>query len=185
MVKLILVFGLLVVVGAIAGIVIHFATAPDESPRELFVSAGHNGSTAVNISWVTESDSVASCAGIGPSSDSLITYYCGKKSSYTFNSYKFGLYTSPTIHVVTVDGLDPSTTYFYSVGDFDRGKTSDVFSFRTAPPPLQPTAFTVVGDLGQTINSRMTLQRMATFEEADAILHVGDMSYADTEQSSG
>jgi len=190
---LVVALAFLALVGAIVGIsffvIDHNAahtrgghsTASDYAPKQLFLAAGHNASTAVNISWVTDSADTLTCAQVGVTADVLNRKICGNKTGYTFNSYKFGLYHSPTLHRVTVDGLSPDTTYFYSVGDASHAST--VRSFRTAPAPFKATAFTVIGDMGQTENSALTLAQMETFDASAAMLHVGDMSYADTKQT--
>lgn len=63
-------------------------------------------------------------------------------------------YTSGFLHSATLQGLEPSSTYFYSCGD-DTLEMSSVRSFDTPPKvgPEQPITLGVLGDLGQTDDS--------------------------------
>ena len=62
--------------------------------------------------------------------------------------------------------------------------------FTTGPMPLSsetnyefdPIKFALVGDLGQTDDSKTTIQHIASNANITAILHAGDMSYADSVQ---
>ena len=83
---------------------------------------------------------------------------------------------SPIIHHVVVDNLKPGTTYFYSVGS-DKYGFSDVMNF-TVPKNQYPFTFGVVADVGQTSNSSMTMNRTLA-DNPDALLWIGDLSYAD------
>lgn len=62
-------------------------------------------------------------------------------------------YTSGFLHSATMNGLEPSTTYYYSCGDEFLG-VSLVKSFVT-PPKIGAEQVTlgVLGDLGQTEDS--------------------------------
>lgn len=77
-----------------------------------------------------------------------------------------------------LSNLEPDTTYFYQVGDPDFG-LSDVYSFITAPPPgpAYPLVLGVVADVGQTINSSVTIQHLADSNPKYVTL-IGDLTYA-------
>jgi len=86
-------------------------------------------------------------------------------------------YNSPMIHSVTLTNLSEGTTYYYSVDGLP-----DVFQF-TYVPPTKPNSFApvhlgLVSDLGQTNVSASNVAVMAGWN-LDAILHSGDLSYAD------
>ena len=59
---------------------------------------------------------------------------------------------------------------------------SAIHSFRTLPAvsPDTALAFAVLGDLGQTDDSHTVVQQLgADITSIQAVLHVGDLSYAD------
>ena len=86
------------------------------------------------------------------------------------------VYSSPIIHHVVLDNLNPGSTYFYSVGSEEYG-FSDIFNF-TVPQNKYPFRMGVIADVGQTYNSSDTLER--TLGDApDIVLLVGDLAYAD------
>eukprot|EP00891_Asterochloris_glomerata_P008275 jgi/Astpho2/8275/Aster-01358 len=87
-------------------------------------------------------------------------------------------YTSPLFNHVTVGGLVPGTTYYYSVGNPTQG-FSTPYNF-TAPPATgsYPLRFGVVADIGFTINSTITLQNLFD-DEPEVFTLVGDWIYAD------
>lgn len=64
-------------------------------------------------------------------------------------------FTSGVLHSAVIDGLEPSSTFFYRVGDADLG-LSNVRNFTTpgVVGPDQPVVLGVLGDLGQTNDSR-------------------------------
>lgn len=64
-------------------------------------------------------------------------------------------FTSGVLHSAVLDELEPASTYFYRVGDAERG-LSTVRNF-TTPGVLgaeQPLVLGILGDLGQTNDSR-------------------------------
>ena len=89
---------------------------------------------------------------------------------------------------VTVDGLEPSTTYHYRVR-FDASEPVSVSgSFRTAPSSdaAEPVRFIVMGDLGGHGYCREEGKGYAIFTEMEALepdflVANGDMIYADSE----
>jgi hypothetical protein len=86
-------------------------------------------------------------------------------------------YSSPMIHTVTLSDLLEGTTYYYSVDGLP-----DVFQFTfvpaTKPNTFLPIRFGLVSDMGQTNVSAKNVEVMAGWD-IDAILHAGDLSYAD------
>ena len=93
-----------------------------------------------------------------------------------------GVYHSGLIHHTTLTGLKPSTTYWYRCG----GPVvwSQNFSFTTSPPVGRsslPYVFGITGDLGQTSDSLVNVRHFAEDPMLGSIIHVGDLSYADSQ----
>ena len=80
---------------------------------------------------------------------------------------------------VTLNNLQPNTTYFYIVGN--DAKWSSEFSFRTQPVSDPKTvSFGVYGDMG-VLFSNVTIElltKMTETNQLDFVLHMGDISYA-------
>eukprot|EP00755_Sulcionema_specki_P006444 Sspe_Gene.35491::Locus_17189_Transcript_1_1_Confidence_1.000_Length_2057::g.35491::m.35491 len=96
------------------------------------------------------------------------------------------VYTSQWIHHVTISPLKTSTRYYYKVGGA-AGWSSEL-SFTTLPAVGKETPLTLalIGDLGQTENSSMTVQHIAEGMASKGIQMtwlVGDLSYADSEHA--
>nr|CAB3474435.1 unnamed protein product [Digitaria exilis] len=70
------------------------------------------------------------------------------------------------------------TKYYYAVGI---GQTVRKFWFVTPPKsgPDVPYTFGLIGDLGQSFDSNVTLAHYESNSKAQAVLFVGDLSYAD------
>jgi len=103
------------------------------------------------------------------------------------------------MHWAIIEGLQPNTKYYYTVGDESSGSQSEVLSFYSPPRP-EPTEdvdFVIFGDLGQveidgsneasqmegSILTTMALEAdvrdgLIPTDKAAAIFHIGDISYA-------
>ncbi|KAJ0408015.1 hypothetical protein P43SY_000219 [Pythium insidiosum] len=137
---------------------------------------GRNGMT---ISWATAVPTKQSMVRFGVNATDLSRIVATAASSAR---YKFCDYDSPWFHHVVIprDQLQPDTTYFYQCGD-PEGGWSEVLAF-TTPVAIGsniPMTFAVVGDLGQTEYSEQTLQHLVNQANLTAIVHAGDLSYAD------
>lgn len=181
------------------------ASAP--APQSISLAFGRDGFSQMNATWLTaRTDASASYKPVvlfGTDPNNLSGRGTGSSTRYDFSSKGFGVQSSPDIHVATMSGLEPSTTYYYSVGDEATKSMSDVRSFVTLPRPGSSAesfvsrrraagaadvqddsfAFAVIGDLGQTNDSVLTATQIAEDGGVDAVLHAGDMSYADTDQT--
>lgn len=75
--------------------------------------------------------------------------------SINFTNPAWPEYTSGMLHSATIEDLEPSGTFYYSCGDEDLA-LSTVRQFNTpgAVGPNQTITFGVLGDLGQTNDSR-------------------------------
>uniref|UniRef100_A0A6B2L7A6 Purple acid phosphatase n=1 Tax=Arcella intermedia TaxID=1963864 RepID=A0A6B2L7A6_9EUKA len=102
----------------------------------------------------------------------------GKTSQYTFQNYTSG-------HLVTtvLRNLGFSKLYYYQVGDLQIGSFSSTYWFKTVPAPGTPnTVLGVTGDLDSKLDGMKTINGLASWRNTfgmDAVLHAGDVSYAD------
>lgn len=135
------------------------------------------------ISWITKSIR-GSTVWYGINSSNLNKIQYGYETSYNFNYPKKGVYESGTIHHVELSNLIPSTQYFYICGDIETNTKSNLFNFTTTPNigNIFPVTFGVLGDLGQTKDSELTLFHLSQNKNIQLILHPGDLSYADCNQ---
>ncbi|OAY47013.1 bifunctional purple acid phosphatase 26 [Manihot esculenta] len=142
------------------------------APQQVHITQGDYNGEAVIISWVTPDNPGSSKVQYGVSKAKYDFTAEGTVTNYTFYKYKSGY-----IHHCLLDGLEYDTKYYYKIGD---GDSSREFWFQT-PPMINPDAaykFGIIGDLGQTYNSLSTLEHYMQ-SEAEAVLFVGDLSYAD------
>lgn len=90
-----------------------------------------------------------------------------------------------TDHTVTINGLSPSTRYYYSVGSttaVQGGGTANYY-FETSPPtgPATPFSFWAVGDGGNGTSTQINVMNAMLADTAgsppDFIVHLGDIAY--------
>lgn len=137
--------------------------------------------TSIVVRWRTDV-ATATCVFLGASVDTLATA--------TLN-------LSPTTeHIVSLDGLQPDTRYFYAVGTDTAilAGPSMLHFFSTAPPPgtQKPTRLWVVGDSGLDTPGARAVRDAYTSHTAtrptDGWLFLGDNAYwngLDTEYQAG
>ena len=93
--------------------------------------------------------------------------------------------TSPTIFSALIGPLPPGAAFTYRVGDDANGFSPRL---QAAAPRAAGTAgvsLAVIGDLGTTSNSSWTRDHVLAAHATvpfDAVIHLGDLSYADGEQ---
>ncbi|KQK10030.1 purple acid phosphatase 2 [Brachypodium distachyon] len=147
--------------------------AGHNAPQQVHITQGNHDGTAMIISWVTTIEPGSSTVLYGTSQDNLNCSAKGKHTQYTFYNY-----TSGYIHHSTVKNLEFDTKYYYAVGT---EQTLRKFWFRTPPKsgPDVPYTFGLIGDLGQSFDSNVTLAHYESNSKAQAVLFVGDLSYAD------
>ncbi len=146
------------------------------APSQFFVNYAESASQ-MRVSWATACKATAVVAfGTSPSALSQ-TATGAAPTTYTFK----GGYTSPYLYHVTLTGLAPATAYYYTVGDQTSG-VSAVMNFTSSPGAALVPGFTIgiIGDLGQTANSQSTVDHIQANRDVDMIMHVGDLSYADS-----
>ncbi|KAI6701170.1 hypothetical protein NL676_015494 [Syzygium grande] len=153
-----------------------FAAPPGyNAPQQVHITQGDHVGKAAIVSWVTPDE---------PGSN-RVHYWSEKnqKKKHSENTvvttYKYYNYTSGYIHHCTIKDLEPDTKYHYIVGS---GHVRRQFWFVTPPEvgPDVPYTFGLIGDLGQTHDSNVTLTH---YEQnpynPKSVLFVGDLSYAD------
>ncbi|EEF31625.1 Iron(III)-zinc(II) purple acid phosphatase precursor, putative [Ricinus communis] len=145
------------------------------APQQVHITQGDYNGKAVIISWVTPDEPGSSKVQYGVSENKYDFIAEGTARNYTFYQYKSGY-----IHQCLIDDLEYDTKYYYKIGD---GDSSREFYFQTPPiiNPDTPYKFGIIGDLGQTYNSLSTLEHFIQ-SKAQAVLFVGDLSYADRYQ---
>ncbi|PIA27162.1 hypothetical protein AQUCO_08300098v1 [Aquilegia coerulea] len=144
------------------------------APQQVHITQGDLEGKGVIISWVTQEE---------PGSNTVLYWskHDKQKSSAEgkYRTYKFYNYTSGYIHHCTIKNLKFNTKYYYEVGI---GNTVRQFWFRTPPKvgPDVPYTFGLIGDLGQSYDSNITLTHYEhNPTKGHALLFVGDLSYAD------
>lgn len=142
------------------------------APEQIHLTQGDYEGKAVFVSWITPS-----------APDVSEVYYGTEKGNYTYTAtgvmttYRFFNYSSGFIHHVVLANLQFNTQYFYKVG---QGDVAREFFFFTPPQsgPDVPYKFGIIGDLGQTYDSKSTLDHYLN-STGQTLLFVGDLSYAD------
>jgi hypothetical protein len=138
----------------------------------------------MTVSWVTKAEANTQVK-FGLSHDKLDHLVSGYTTSYDFNYPNFGMYESGVIHHTSLSNLKPDTVYYYRCGDFDSDATSGLLTFKTMPRvgDQKPMKFGVIGDLGQTTDSHSTMEHVMMNPDIGMVLHAGDLSYADCNQT--
>lgn len=91
---------------------------------------------------------------------------------------------APTVHQLTLEGLEPDTRYWYIVRDVT-GYVVGEGSLSTAPPSgTRAITFAVLGDSGAIERGRQgaVVQRILAHGEVDLVLHTGDLVYPQGER---
>ncbi|XP_056160933.1 purple acid phosphatase 2-like isoform X2 [Syzygium oleosum] len=144
------------------------------APQQVHITQGDHVGKGVIVSWVTQDE---------PGS-SVVLYWSEnsgnkKTAKGKVNRYKFYNYTSGYIHHCILNNLMYNTKYYYEVGI---GHTVRQFWFITPPEvgPDVPYTFGLIGDLGQSFDSNLTLTHYEhNPQKGQTVLFVGDLSYAD------
>lgn len=158
--------------------------APEGGPWQpwgIHTAYGYDPKTSFSVGFSTRLGTTASVVSLGTSPGALT-------QSFTGSSHKFtDVANNQWIHTVSVDGLQPGTTYYYSVGD-GQGNSSSVYSFVTQPEVWdRPPVLAIFGDMGVDVNAQKTLPLLykeAAARSIDVVLHIGDAAY-DMDSSNG
>lgn len=161
---------------------------PPAQPQQVHLAYAGAESSSVAVSWITQDNATSSSVVFGPAGGSGETVVDGNSTYYSFyagetvKKYAQHVYQSGKIHHVVLPKLDPSTLYWYKCGG--PNIWSERFNFTTAPVVGRaslPYVFGLTGDLGQTNDSDINVRHFSEDVALDSILHVGDLSYADSQ----
>lgn len=142
-------------------------------PEQVHLSVASTDSSVMGVAWTTL-DAPASVVQYGTSSETLDQSATGGVDTYTFAGWV------GTLHTATMIDLKPGTTYYYRVGD-GVSSWSEVFHFGTFTPGQTFTA-AVIADMGYGEASDFVVSDILALVEAgeiQAVIHSGDISYAD------
>ena len=137
----------------------------------------------MRVAWVTLNATAASAVRWGPAGGgSFPGSAAGSSWTYTVGGWV------GVIHAATMTGLAAGGRYDYQVGDGAEA-WSATHTFSTLPADVggaaRPLRLVQLGDMAYDVNSDNTVARIAALVEAgqvDAVVHIGDISYADGEQ---
>jgi hypothetical protein len=166
----------------IISLLIIFFTGVMSQISQIHIAQGKTPES-MTISWLTDSKS-GSVVWYGLNKTELNLFQYGYETSYKFDYPEYKVYESGTIHHVELINLQPSTSYYYACGDIGLETTTNIQMFTTTTNvgSFEPFMFGIVGDLGQTTDSEVTLDHMLNNKDIKMILHAGDLSYADCNQ---
>jgi hypothetical protein len=143
----------------------------------------------MTISWLTPDDCYSHVM-YGQNKEKINNYVYGWSTNYnfTYGTDPSTFYKSGYIHHVQLDSLTENTLYYYKCGDsiHKQDKSmSPILHFTTLPriSDNTPIIFGIIGDLGQTQYSQLTVNHLNKNKDIAMILHVGDLSYADCKQN--
>ncbi|KAL3497359.1 hypothetical protein ACH5RR_040091 [Cinchona calisaya] len=150
--------------------------AGHNAPEQVHITQGDHEGRSMIISWVTPLKHHGAVIYWEAEAKDSNQKKCKVRSRNT--SYKYHNYTSGHIHHATIKGLKHDTKYVYELGQHPVTRR---FYFTTPPKvgPDVPCTFGVIGDLGQTFDSNQTLEHYISNPKGQALLFVGDLSYAD------
>ncbi|KAJ7944219.1 Purple acid phosphatase [Quillaja saponaria] len=153
-----------------------FSSPPGHNaPEQVHITQGDHAGKSLIISWVTPVEK----------HNNFLIYWEAEgehKHKHRVHSvtttYQYYNYRSGYIHHATLKRLQYDTKYFYEIGI---GNVKRQFSFTTPPEvgPDVPYTFGIMGDLGQTYDSNQTFHHYLSNPIGQAVLFVGDLSYAD------
>ncbi|XP_020519977.1 purple acid phosphatase 2 isoform X1 [Amborella trichopoda] len=145
------------------------------APEQVHITQGDHEGRAMIISWVTPLKPGPGKLVYGSAENKRM--HMSRSNVYT---YKFYNYKSGYIHHCTIKNLEYDTQYFYEILS-ETKNASRQFFFKTPPPtgPDVPYTFGVMGDLGQTLDSKNTLDHYNSNPKGQTMLFAGDLSYAD------
>ncbi|QCD88985.1 purple acid phosphatase-like [Vigna unguiculata] len=145
------------------------------APQQVHITQGDLVGRGMIVSWVTMDEPGSSAVRYWSENSGKKKIAEGKFVTYRFLSN----YSSGFIHHTTIRNLEYNTKYYYEVG---LGNTTRQFWFVTPPEigPDVPYTFGLIGDLGQSLDSNLTLSHYESSpKKGQTVLFVGDLSYAD------
>jgi len=160
---------------------VHIAVT--NNPSEMMVTFITGEPITPTVEWGEQNCNPAGPIGevvVGTKSCNFTYSAVGTSKTYTQGSWQ------GQIHNVLLTGLQPTTTYYYRVGDPYWDWSTHNFNFTSAPvlnSPTDPGIYKIAayGDMGASDASDANiflLQEKVQSKEIDLILHAGDISYA-------
>lgn len=158
--------------------------APNDPPEQVHLSLASKDHTVMGVSW-TSLDQKASVVQYGLSADSLTNEKTGEFRVFTAET-KYDYYNATsawvgTLHTARMTDLQPGRTYYYRVGD-GANLWSEILQFTAISPLKKSLSYAILGDMDFDVASDATvasLQRLVDAGKIDAVIHSGDISYAD------
>lgn len=160
---------------------------PKNNPEHIRLALRPNG---VTISWTTKG-----CLGSDDTPTPQVIYGTNRNNLNSMSPTGFTTMYHPLLifkrffHNVYLDGLLPSTTYYYSINSTQYVSASSVRSFTTPPSSTStipsPVNISIVADLGlnNVLNNNQaqnTIDAMQKYTStSNLFLHLGDIAYAD------
>jgi acid phosphatase type 7 len=183
----------------------------------IHLAAGKDASTSMTISFATSSTCCDKYSdnddcdfspigsvliGTKPGLLNRIVTESAPPKQYSAQYEDESWYRSPYFHHITIDDLEPSTTYYYHcMAEFAdeqseeekrheqdsrrylRQSVHKVFSFTTAPSPGDfgdaPVTFAFIADIGRTDAAAANFAHLQTHKDnVDLVMLAGDLSYA-------
>lgn len=180
-----MVFFAIVLVTVLSTILALESSNTEYPPEQIHIALGTTPDI-MSFTWQTWDYPIVtdSVVKIGLSASSLNRTVSG--SSHLFTDPNAN-HTQRIMHVVSINGLQASTLYYYQVGDDTHG-WSDTFHFKTlwdastlhtAMQKNVPHKFVILGDMGDTndqVNSAVTKEGRDE-RDIDVVVHVGDFAY--------
>jgi 3',5'-cyclic AMP phosphodiesterase CpdA len=147
----------------------------NDPPEQVHLSYVTNDHSLMGVSWVTLSDKL-SVVQYGQSKHLMTSLVRGDISTYRAGSWH------GTIHRAIMTDLKPGVTYYYRVGNGDRW--SETLSFTTLNAEQESSAasvrYAILADMDFESNATMAnLGTLIQNKKIDAVIHSGDISYAD------
>ncbi len=139
--------------------------------------------TSITISWTSEKSNFNTFVNYGYDIYNLNFTKIGYSTKYNFTWPYYNIYSSGILHNVYLHDLLPNTKYFYTCNSDNFTSETKYFITTYHVGSIDPQIFTIVGDLGQTKDSELTIEHMAKNIYSNMILHVGDLSYANCNQT--
>merc|ERR1712159_309320 len=130
------------------------------------------------VTWVTQPNTTEVVPVVRYGS----TKQLGSKNQGSTETYTDGGWDG-LIHKATMHGLEPQSTFYYQLGDGDL--VSEVLSFRTPVSADGRDAYklAVTADMGVYNSSGTRSDLVEALPDIDLVVHVGDISYADGNQT--
>jgi hypothetical protein len=162
----------------VAVCLIAFAAFAQAKPFFLYLTYPDNPSTTITVNYQTQR----------PVKESTVRYdtksHKRDRGGYTHQADGStlqvpGLPVERTIHTITLRGLLPDTTYYFTAGSVQDGFTEER-SFRTVPSGDEPIRFITGGDMDSTPRTQALLKQAAKKDPLFVVVG-GDIAYANAD----